>query len=78
MFDNSLEKAKAIVKAIKDDSTFKEPMLEIEIYDVYEICEAYISDNKNCKKLNKEIASLQNYVRLLEKENTKLKGSKNA
>ena len=72
---NSLEKAKEVVKHIRD---YNDPNATygIEHTELLFICEDFITAQQCCNDYSQEIESLRNYIRLLEKENKELKEKK--
>lgn len=47
---------------------------EIKSFELNSICEDYITARECCEDMEKEMARLKNYIRLLEKENQELRG----
>lgn len=68
---NSLEETKQIIEFIRD---YNNPTATygIDHYKLLSICEDYIIAQQCCDDYSKEIESLRNYIRLLEKENKAL------
>lgn len=71
---NSLEKSMELLEHFRDygrESINTESYM-LRIFELMNICEDYITAYKECESMCREIESLRNYIRLLEKENKEL------